>query len=641
MTSVGVALVNGVRVPGYLFAPGFVGDGSQLSDVHTSNVSHANTGQLAYYVDSTTIGGNPGLSFENDTLTVNGNLYVSGTTVSSNNVAYENSILSIGTVDFDAFTKGILFTNSYANVMISYTNVLTIGYTHNSANDFELFPVEGEKIQLNVLGSVNADNFVGNGAFLSNTCDIEQGTYGDGLHIPQILIGPNGRPNSINLVTVQSSLESVTDFGTHTSKSIQFENEQVSLTTVGSVGIANLNPTSLLCVGTGVQITDSDIVLSGNIQASYFSGNGAALVRTTDVQYGTYGNSLNNVQITIDRDGRLSQIEQIPIQSSLDTVTRNGSTSKSTIKLEHAPVSLTTTGKVGISNTSPDSLLCIGTSIRFDESDLFMKGDVNAVNFFGNASSLTNTSDVKPGVYGGGSIVPQIWVDGSGRISDIQSTNIFVTLDQVTQFNSSTNSTIYIKNKGTGLVSDGDIEVRYGKDVVFLDSVCNPVCTLGQKSEEGSKTLHLTSTTTDGILDISNWKTVSVDSEMSVGRVTMKGCWMDPGTGYVLNAQQLTKTPETLRLDVPDVFKWFSFDASDTKNIQLPDPTACQAGSWIGFTNTSQLFDVSILDVFGKVVYTVLTKCEYAGGTSCRLMCVSTLASANGSTVMGNVWVVA
>jgi len=68
MTSVGVALVNGVRVPGYLFAPGFVGDGSLLTNVHTSNVTHANTGQLAYYVNSTTIGGNPGLSFENDTL---------------------------------------------------------------------------------------------------------------------------------------------------------------------------------------------------------------------------------------------------------------------------------------------------------------------------------------------------------------------------------------------------------------------------------------------------------------------------------------------------------------------------------------------------------------------------------------------
>jgi hypothetical protein len=260
---------------------------------------------------------------------------------------------------------------------------------------------------------------------------------------------------------------------------------------------------------------------------------------------------------------------------------------------------------------------------------------------YGNAAHLTNTSDVKPGIYGGGSIVPQIWVNAEGRISDIQLTNMFMTLDQVTQFNSSTNSTIYIKNKGTGLVSDGDIEVRYGKDIVFFDSVCNPLCTFGQKSEEDSKTVHISSMTTDGILNMSNWKKVSVESEMSVGRVTMKGCWMEPGTGCLLNAQQLTKTPETLRLDVPDVFKWFSFNASDAKNVQMPDPTVCQAGSWIGFTNTSQLFDVSILDVFGTVVYTALTKSEYAVGTSCRLMCVSTLASANGSNVMGDVWVVA
>jgi hypothetical protein len=641
MTSVGVALVNGVRVPGYLFAPGFVGDGSQLRGVHTSNVTLANTGRLAYYVNPTTIGGNPGLSFENSTLTVNGNLYVSGSTVSSNNVAYENSILSIGTGDFDAFTKGVLFTNSRANVMISYTNVLTIGYTHNSASDVKLFPADGEKIQLNVLGTVNADAFVGDAAFLSNTCDVEPGTYGDGLHTPQITIGSSGRPNSINVVAIQSSLESVTSFGTTTSKSIQFENEKVSLTTTGNVGVSNVNPTSLLCVGRGVQITDTDVSLTGSVRASRLFGNGAALTRTTDAQFGTYGDSLNTPQITIDKDGRLSQIDHIPIRLSLDSVTRNGSTSKSTIQLEHAPISLTTTGKVGISNRCPDALLCVGSSTRFDESDLFMRGNVNAVNFFGNASSLTNTSDVKPGVYGGGSIVPQIWVDGSGRISDIQVTNIFMTLDQVTQFNSSTNSTIYIKNKSTGLVSDGDITIRCGKNLTFLDTVCNPLCTVGQRSAEDSKTLHISSTKPDGILNMSNWKKVLIESGINAGYSTMKGCWMEPGTGCVLNAQQLSKTPETLIVTASDLFKWFSFCAPDGKNVRVPDPTACQAGSWIGFTNTSKSFDVNILDVFGTVVYTVLKKCEYAGGTSCRLMCVSTMASANGFNVMGDVWVVA
>jgi hypothetical protein len=216
-----------------------------------------------------------------------------------------------------------------------------------------------------------------------------------------------------------------------------------------------------------------------------------------------------------------------------------------------------------------------------------------------------------------------------------------MTLDQVTQFYSSTNSTIHIKSKGVGLVSDGDIELRYGKGVVFFDHVCNPVCTFGQTSDEDSKIVHISSTTLDGTLNISNWKKVSIESGINVGYTTMKGCWMESGTGYVLNAQQLIQTPETLSLSVSDLFKWFSFGASDNAGVRLPDPTACQAGSWIGITNTSQSFDVRILDVFGKAVYTVLTKCEYAGGKSCRVMCVSTLASANGFNVMGNVWVVA
>ena len=277
------------------------------------------------------------------------------------------------------------------------------------------------------------------------------------------------------------------------------------------------------------------------------------------------------------------------------------------------------------------SLLGVGRSLQVNDSDIV----------YGNAAHLTNTSDVKPGIYGGGSIVPQIWVNAEGRISDIQLTSMFMTLDQVTQFNGSTNSTIHIKNKGIGLVSDGDIELRYGKGVVFFDHVCNPVCTFGQTSDEDSKTVHISSTTLDGTLNISNWKKVSIESGINVGYTTMKGCWMEPGTGYVMNAQQLIKTPETLSLSVSDLFKWFSFGASDNTHVRLPDPTACQAGSWIGMTNTSQSFDVSILDVFGKTVYTVLTKCEHAGGKSCRLMCVSTLASANGFNVMGDVWVVA
>jgi hypothetical protein len=650
MTSVGVALVNGVRVPGYLFAPGFVGDGSQLANVHTSNVTHANVGQLAYYVDSTTIGGNPGLSFENDTLTVNGNLYVSGTTVSSNNVAYENSVLSIGTKDFDAFTKGLLFVNSHANVMISYTNVLTIGYTHNSANDFELFPVDGEDIQVNILGNVSvlgtvtSKNFIGDGSLVSNTVDIPPGTYGDGLLIPQVTIGQNGRPSLINLITIQSSLESVTNFGTTTSKSIQFENEGVSLTTHGSLGIANSNPSSLLCVGEGVRVSDRDATFTGDVTAKNFYGNGAALMRTTDAQYGQYGNSLNTIQITIDKNGRLSQIDQIPIKSNLDTVTRNGSLSKSTIQLEHADISMTTTGKVGIGNQSPTSLLCIGPSTRFDENDLFMVGNVSAKNFFGNAFQLTNTSDVKPGSYGGGSIVPQIVIDKNGRMSSIELTQVFMTLDQVTLFNSSTGTTIHLLNKGVGLTSDGDIQVNYGKDVVWLNSFGNPVCTIGQRSEVDSRVAHFCGSQVDSLLDISNWESVSINSGVSIdssGRTTMNGCFMKSGTGYTMNAQQFSGSLETLSLSSKDLFNWFSFGCSASKTVQLPDPTVCQAGSWIGITNASSTSNVQVFDTFGTTLYAVIKPSEFSGGKSKRLMCVSSLAPANGTNVMGTVWVVA
>jgi hypothetical protein len=209
---------------------------------------------LACYLDSTTIGGNPGLTYENDTVTINGNLYVSGTTFSSNNVVYENTILSIGTSESEKFTRGVLITDPDANVMISYTNVLTIGYTHGAPNDVNLFPIDKD-IHLEVLGNVSAKNFFGDAINLKNTTDILPGTYGDCSNVPMITVDSSGRPSSIDLVSVRcTSLEEVTHVGNSTSRSIRFENAETSLVTSGNIGVANSNPTALLCVGEGVQI---------------------------------------------------------------------------------------------------------------------------------------------------------------------------------------------------------------------------------------------------------------------------------------------------------------------------------------------------------------------------------------------------
>jgi len=432
-------------------------------------------------------------------------------------------------------------------------------------------------------------------------------------------------------VPILSNLETVATLGSATSKSIHLTNENVGLVTSGKVGISNSNPNSLLCVGDGVQITEG-----GQVVAKSFEGNGSALINTTDALYGKYGDTLHGVQILVDRNGRISDIEQIPIKSTLDTVTQCGSLSKSTIKLEHAPTSLTTTGKVGISNTTPNSLLCIGTSTRFDESDLLMpSGNVRAQNFVGNAYQLTNTSDVKPGVYGSGSLIPQIWVNEQGRISDVQVAQIFMTLDQVTHFNSSTRSTIQLKNSGTGLVSEGDIKLAYGKDVIFLNDVLNPVCTFGQNSRIDSKTVNLSGVNSETILNLSEWESIQVNSSIQLSKLAiMKGCVMESGTGYILNAQQLFKTNETLRLGPSDLFKWFSFEAPGDKDIYLPVPSTCQAGSWIGVSNVSKTSSINIFDVSGNVVSVIKKE------KSKRFLCVSTLAPSNGFNVFGCRWII-
>jgi hypothetical protein len=255
---------------------------------------------------------------------------------------------------------------------------------------------------------------------------------------------------------------------------------------------------------------------------------------------------------------------------------------------------------------------------------------------------MESVDGIKPGVYGGGCLVPQLWVDSAGRISDIQVTQFFTTLEQVTQFNGSTSSTVYLKNK-TSLVSDGNVHVNNGKDLLWFDSVGNPACTLGQQSDPDSRVTHFCGSQSDSQLHIDSWKKITMNSGLSVdskGLTTMKGCFMESGTGYVLDAQQLSRSSEELSLGPSDLFKWFSFQSPLDKSIRLPDPTGCLAGSWIGITNASSVSNIKVFDVFGTALYTILHS-EFNGGNSCRVLCVSSLSPANGSSVMGDVWVVA
>jgi hypothetical protein len=210
-----------------------------------------------------------------------------------------------------------------------------------------------------------------------------------------------------------------------------------------------------------------------------------------------------------------------------------------------------------------------------------------------------------------------------------------MTLDQVTQFNSSTRSTIQLKNSGTGLVSEGDIKLAYGKDVIFLNDVLNPVCTFGQNSQIDSKTVNLSGVNSETILNLSEWESIQVNSSLQLSKLAiMKGCIMESGTGYILNAQQLFKTNETLRLGPPDLFKWFSFEAPGDKDIYLPVPSACQAGSWIGVTNVSKTSSINIFDASGNVVSVIKKE------KSKRFLCVSTLAPSNGFNVFGCRWII-
>ena len=324
----------------------------------TSNVSAGSSGQVAFY-DATglLLGGNSGLVYTpgvalvvGTDLRVSGNLLVTGTVTSSNNVILNDTILEIGNAAADNTTLGVVFQRPAGNVAIgflsaelgaAYTNTLTFSFTDSSAWTPNIIPDVNKVLPTRFFGNVTVVN--------------------------DLIVGS-------------------------TSKFL-FDTANTRL------GLSNAAPTHDLDIGSVFSVVKTGgattvVSVLGNVSATNYLGSAEYLSNTTSATAGTYGSSNVVSQVVIDANKRVSSVSDVTLSLNSIALSNNEIAGK-VLNLSNT-TSLITSGFVGIANAAPTHTLDIGTALYVAKDArasaanvLVVNGNVSADFYYGDGSKLS------------------------------------------------------------------------------------------------------------------------------------------------------------------------------------------------------------------------------------------------------------
>ena len=349
--------------------------------------------------------------------------------------------------------------------------------------------------QVYLYGNVTSNYYFGNASSLTSLTGAAGGTYGSQSQVPQFIVESDGYISGISnvqiLITsdqVSNLVSAVANLTANTIKgSINFSQVTGANLQTVSFGFQNNVTTNQLDLQRGLLVSNansSNIVLqvTGNVLATNYFGNAKYLTNTTDATPATYGNASAVSQVTIDSNGRLSNVSNVLISitqnqisgtidfsklsgvnlqnvtSSGGNVTTNqvqlngGLTSGSNFTVSNAAANvIQVTGNITASgflfgnaayltsvpisnlqqvttvgNTTTNQVNVQGgllVSNTGASNVVQVTGNVSAGNYYGNAKYLTNTTDVPDGSYGsavGGALVQlPVFTVGSGRITSL------------------------------------------------------------------------------------------------------------------------------------------------------------------------------------------------------------------------------
>jgi len=315
--------------------------------------------------------------------------------------------------------------------------------------------------QLNASGVVTASSFVGaltgnvtgnvtgNATGLSGTPNITVGTIGaTSLNVsgvstfagittvtgPTLFVKQLDASGVVTATSASLSQLSVSGVSTTVTLNVGTGGTVITTTSAGLVGIGTTNPRFKLEVGavgtsgtslhvngdtriTGIlSIGQGTITLDGsNNQVNV--GTGVTLHHTNGVQVG--GNTLHSTVLTVNQINATGVVTATTFFGSL---TGTATTAQGLTGTPNITVGTIDGSSLYISGVST---LGITTTTNLTAQQLNVSGVVTATSFSGSASNLTNITGASANTYGNETSVPQIVVDGNGRITSI--TNVAIT----------------------------------------------------------------------------------------------------------------------------------------------------------------------------------------------------------------------
>ena len=267
------------------------------------------------------------------------------TVVETSNLAevVDRGNATANTVLFENSTTAFVTTSNVGIANSAPGHLLSVGanlYVENSGN-------------LVTTNNVNANYYFGNASKLVSLTAASEGTYGGNsnathMNVATITVDSNGYITGItntSVLTETSNLEQVVNRGNTTSNVVIFE--------AGLLSEGNLVVSSNLEVGSNLRVVDTGLnvlSVSGNVDASRYTGNAALMLSLTAASEGTYGGNsnathMNVASITVDSNGYITSISNTSVlteTSNLAQVVNRGNVTANTVQFTNPTTAFTT-----------------------------------------------------------------------------------------------------------------------------------------------------------------------------------------------------------------------------------------------------------------------------------------------------------
>jgi hypothetical protein len=470
------------------------------------------------YLKASTISLSDGSTLISSNLEVAGDIIVTGNSyvIESNTVIIEDRIIGIAvnnpSHDLDT---GIIMEHPGHNIALVHhgdEDRFSIGYTQNTTSDNHVLP-DSNIFYLDVLGNVVVQNnmTVGSG-----------GSYfGDGTTLTGVALETDLSDNSARISTISTDLSD--NSARISTISTDLSDNSARISTISTdlsdnssrIGVLELQDLDdIVNIGNStsntILLTNTDLGLKadGNIQASYFIGDGSRLDNIASnleeiVNNGNVASNtilLTNTDLGLKADGNIQANYFIGdgsgldnIASNLEEIVNNGNVTSNTILLTNADLGLKADGNI-------QATYFIGDGSRLDNIASNLEEIVNNGNVASNTILLTN-ADL--GLKADGNIQANYFIgDGSGL------DNIASNLEEIVNNGNVASNTILLTNTDLGLKADGNIQATYFiGDGSRLDNIASNLEEIVLNGNVTTQTIHIenvVSLTTTGNVGIAN-----------------------------------------------------------------------------------------------------------------------------------------